>query len=285
MITEIIVEVLKIFGIATKELRRGSASELLISWIWTFTKSRAEKFLRKLAGMADLEDALKKLDRLTQEEARMAHAEVLGITQRIRNEVKVVDGKVERVEDKVEDVGDKVDGVGDKVEEIGDKVEGVGDKVEEIGDKVGDKVQCVDDKVQVVIDGARGLSNPLIPILTSILSDGKQARVAAKEAKSVIQQTANGIDEIKCTCLPTDLAVTWCSRLNLLTGNQLKQLLRSWLSPSDPSTNHNIARKAQYTGTAAWLFQGQIVIKWKSTGSLLWIHGKRAFLLFPVINL
>ena len=69
--------------------------------------------------MADLEDALRKLDRLTQEGARMANAEVLRITHSIRDGVKIVDGKVE---------------------------------------EVGDKVQCVDDKVQVVIDGARTLS-------------------------------------------------------------------------------------------------------------------------------
>jgi hypothetical protein len=217
-----------------------------------------------LAGLVDLEDALKKLDRLTQEEARMAHAEVLRITHSICNEVKIVDGKVERVED---------------------KVEGVGDKVEEVGDKVGDKVQCVDDKVQVVIDGAQGLSSPLKPTLTFILSDGKQARVAAKEARLIIQQTANDIDQVKCLCLPRNLAVARCSRLNSLTGNQLKQLLRNWLSPADPSTNHNTARKAQHNGTAVWLFQGQIVIQWKSTGSLLWIHGKRTFLLlFPASN-
>jgi uncharacterized protein YoxC len=79
--------------------------------------------------MADLEDALKKLDRLTQEEARMAHAEVLGVTHSIRDEVKVVDGKVERVEDKVED----------------------------IGEDIGDKVRRVDEKVQVVVDGTRSL--------------------------------------------------------------------------------------------------------------------------------
>jgi hypothetical protein len=212
--------------------------------------------------MADLEDALKKLDRLTQEEARMAHAEVLRITHSIREEVKIVDGKVERVEDKVEDVGDKVDEVGDKV----------GGKVDEVGNKVGEKVQCVDEKVQVVIDGARDLSSQLKYILTSILSAGRQAKL-------IIQQTANGIDEIKCSCLPTNLAVPYCSRLKLLTGNQWKQLLRTWLSPADPSTNHNIARKAQHMGTAAWLFQGQIVIEWKSAGSLLWIHGKRVLLL------
>ena len=106
-------------------------------------KRRAEKFFRKLAGMADLEEALKKLDRLTQEEARMANAEVLRITQSIRDGVKVVDGKVEEVGDKVEGVGDKVEGVGDKVEDVGDKV------------------QCIDDKVQVVIDGTRATSSQL----------------------------------------------------------------------------------------------------------------------------
>ena len=72
--------------------------------------------------MADLEDALKKLDWLTQEEARMANTEVLRITQNIRDGVKVVD-------DKVEDVGDQV--------------------------------QCVDDKVQVIIDGTRDPSSQL----------------------------------------------------------------------------------------------------------------------------
>ena len=49
--------------------------------------------------MADLEDALKKLDRLTQEEARMANAEVLGITTSIRDGVKIVDDKVQIVID------------------------------------------------------------------------------------------------------------------------------------------------------------------------------------------
>ena len=225
---------------------------------------RIEKFLRKLAGMADLEDALKKLDRLTLEEARMANAEVLRITHNIRNEVKIVDGKVERVEDKVEDVGDKVEGVGDKVEEVCDRVE-----------DVGDRVQSVDEKVQVVIDGAWDLSGRVNTISTSTFSDGKEATL-------IIQNTANEIDKIKCLCLPTNLAVTCCSLLNLLAGNQLKQILRNWLSPADPSTNHNIAQKAQHDGTAAWLFEGGIIIEWKTTGSLLWIHGKRAFLLlFP----
>ncbi|KAF8263087.1 hypothetical protein EI94DRAFT_1741814 [Lactarius quietus] len=160
IITDIMVEVLTIFGIATKELRRGSA----------------KKLLRKLAGLTNLEDALKKLDRLTQEEARMALAEVLKITHNVSDGVKVV------------------------------------------------------------------------------IEDGKEAKVAAKEAKSIIQQTAYSVDEIR-----------W---------DQLKQLLRSWLSPADPSTNHNIARKAQHRGTAVWFFRGSVFLEWQSSGSLLWIHGK-----------
>ena len=129
-------------------------SSFRLAVIRILTKRRTEKFFRKLAGMADLEDALKKLDRLTLEEARMANVEVLRITQSVSNGVKVVDIKVEEVGDKLEDVGDKVKDVGDKVEDVGDKVENVGDKVEDVGDKV----LCIDEKVQVVIEGARGLS-------------------------------------------------------------------------------------------------------------------------------
>ena len=77
-ISQILVEVLKIFGIATKELKRGSTgkfSDRLLCVIRILTKLCVEKFLRRLAGMTDLEDALKKLDRLTQEEFQMADAQ------------------------------------------------------------------------------------------------------------------------------------------------------------------------------------------------------------------
>ena len=124
--------------------------------------------------MADLEDSLKTLDRLTQEEARIALSEVLRIANNIRDEVEVVDSKLKIVGDKVVDVGTKVSDVGDKVEDVGDKVDDVGDKLVDVGDKVedlgdkvediGDNVHCVLEKLQVVIDRARGLSpHSLIP--------------------------------------------------------------------------------------------------------------------------
>ena len=119
--------------------------------------------------MGDLEDVLKKLDRLTQEEARVANAEVLRITYSIRDEVQIVDGKVEEVSDKVDGVDEKVQVIIDGARTLSSQLKAflryilsdgkqtakeIGVKIEDVGDKV----QCVDDKVQVVIDGAQGLS-------------------------------------------------------------------------------------------------------------------------------
>jgi hypothetical protein len=62
-----------------------------------------------------------------------------------------------------------------------------------------------------------------------------------------------------------------------LPGKQLRDDLHKWLSPSEPSKNHNIACGTHHKKTANWFFQGKIYQEWKSTGSLLWVHGKRSF--------
>jgi hypothetical protein len=61
------------------------------------TERASERFWKKLIGQTDMEDALKRLDKLTQEEARMATAEVLRTTHAINNRVASVDDKVARV--------------------------------------------------------------------------------------------------------------------------------------------------------------------------------------------
>ena len=77
-----------------------------------------------------MEDALKRLDTLTHEEARMAIAQNLKATHA---------------------VGDRVKGVVDKVLDVGDAVRGVDARVANIDDGV----KGVSDKVTVVIDGAQ----------------------------------------------------------------------------------------------------------------------------------
>jgi len=75
------------------------------------------------------------------------------------------------------------------------------------------------------------------------------------------------------------IAHSHSERSGLFTGNLHRDDLLRWLSPSDPSINHNIASKAHHDGTAQWFFQGRIFNEWKSAGSFLWVHGKRVFLL------
>ncbi|KAF8260976.1 hypothetical protein EI94DRAFT_1810940 [Lactarius quietus] len=167
VIVKIMAEVLNIFAIATKEMKQG----------------RAKKIFKKLAGRKDIEDALKRLDRLTQEEALMTAAQILNLAHTIDNKVTVV----------------------------------------------GNKLNDVDDKMDVVT------------------KDGKDAKV-------VLQQTANNVDVVK-----------W---------NQLRESLRRWVTPPDPSTNHNIACAIHHGGTAEWFFKGSIFAEWKTVGTLLWIYGK-----------
>ena len=70
---------------------------------------------------------------------------------------------------------------------------------------------------------------------------------------------------------------------NRFTGNQLRESLRRWVTPPDPSTNHNIACDIHHGGTAEWFFLGSIFAEWKSNGSLLWIYGKRMPAPFPLL--
>jgi hypothetical protein len=88
-----------------------------------------------------------------------------------------------------------------------------------------------------------------------------------------MQQMANDMDESKS--LSSNLDSTDYGPLLILSGNQLRESTHNWLSPPDPSTNHNIACGTHHKKEATWFFQGGIYQEWKSTGSLLWIHGKR----------
>src|SRR6267154_2935356 len=96
----------------------------------------------------------------------------------------------------------------------------------------------------------------------------------------VMQQTADDMDQIKR--LPSlTLSVLAVEPYALLPGKQLRESIHKWLSPPDPSKNHNIACNT-HKKTAKWFFQGRIYQEWKSTGSLLWVHGKRSFSLISL---
>ena len=193
-----------------------------------------EKYLKKVMRNMGIEDALQELDKLTQEEARMASAELLRLTHEVNGKVMGVNDKVNGVDERVQGVGADVQNVCRRVQDVDDGVQGIGSDVKDMTNKVQvveDKIQGIDDKLEQV---NRSLSLNF-PVLRLEYSD-------------------------------------------TLTGNQLRDNLLRWLSPPDPSVNHNIACKARHSGTAQWFFRGSVFSHWKSASSLLWIHGKRAFL-------
>jgi hypothetical protein len=73
------------------------------------------KYVKRLVGRTDIEDALGRLDRLTQDEVRMAAAQGLKATHEVDDKVQGVSTKVQGVEDRVRDVDDKIDLVIDGV--------------------------------------------------------------------------------------------------------------------------------------------------------------------------
>ena len=133
-IVKVMVEVIHILAIATKEVKQNRASELTFSGGSTLLAySSSEKFLKKIVGRKDIEDALQRLEKVTVEEARMAGAEALKAIHGIGNQV---GGEVHGVHDALKVVEDRVRGVEGMLQGVGDMLQGVDDRVKNIGNKV-----------------------------------------------------------------------------------------------------------------------------------------------------
>jgi archaellum component FlaC len=222
-------------------------------------------------------DALKRLDKLTQEEARMAATQNLKATNTVDERVGGVANTGITIDNRVASVGDRVAGVDDQVDRVDNMVAGVDDVarvddklkgIDTRGDSIDDGVKGVDDKVTEVINGTLIIFSPACEMFNLSRSDGK-------EAKQVMKQTANDADHVKRSS-SLNLIGTAYGTLHIVSENQLREKFHKWLSPPDPSTNHNIACGTHHKGAATWFFQGSIFREWKSKASLLWIYGKRA---------
>jgi len=79
-----------------------------------------------------MEDALKRLDKLTHEEARMAIAENLRATHAVDERVRGVTEQVLAVDDRVAGIDDRMTSVSDRLANVDDRVANVNDKVTEV---------------------------------------------------------------------------------------------------------------------------------------------------------
>jgi hypothetical protein len=253
------------------------------------TKPFSEKYLKKLMGKNNIEHALKKLDRLTQEEARMASAQLLEITNAIDSEVReiadnvlVVDDRVAGVDDRVADVYERVASVDERVAGVDERVAGVDERVANVDERVAsvdERVAGVDERVAGVNERVTGVDGRVASVNERVARVDE--RVAGVDERVVgvderVAGVADGVDRIERSWFPSRIHAGHTGSI-ILTGDQLQQNLRRWLSPQDPSTNHNIACNAHHKGTATWFFEGRTYKEWKSTSpeSLLWVHGKR----------
>jgi len=116
-----------------------------------------------MIGRTEMEDALKKLDRLTLEEARMWSAQVLKLTHAVDDRVKAVGHIVEDIDDKV--VSDSVD---DQVARIDDRVAGVDDRITGVDARVAavdNQVASVNERVVTVDDRVKMVDNNLMQVI------------------------------------------------------------------------------------------------------------------------
>ncbi|KAH9049248.1 hypothetical protein EDB83DRAFT_1404755 [Lactarius deliciosus] len=102
ILVKIVAEVLSILSIATKEMQR----------------CRLGIYLNKLVGRTDIEDALKRLDSLTQEEVRMAIAQILKAMTELKDSAKKAKKAAEQMAINVGEIKGSLDEIKDGVNEI-----------------------------------------------------------------------------------------------------------------------------------------------------------------------
>ncbi|KAH9024509.1 hypothetical protein EDB85DRAFT_1987639 [Lactarius pseudohatsudake] len=117
ILVKIVAEVLSILSIATKEMQR----------------CRIGMYLNKLVGRTDIEDALKRLDSLTQEEVRMAIAQILKTMAELKESAKKAKEAAEKM---VVSVGEMKGSLDLGLYEIKDGVNKIKDSVNKIKDGV-----------------------------------------------------------------------------------------------------------------------------------------------------
>ena len=107
--------------------------------------------------------------------------------------------------------------------------------------------------------------------LTFLFSDGEESTVAISRVENDVR------DPIR----PSTTSARTSGGSDTILRLRLLDEIRGWLSPPDPSTNLNVACQARHKGTAQWFLRGGTFEAWKATSSLLWIHGKRTYIVLP----
>jgi hypothetical protein len=187
MIVDIMVEVLNVLALATKEVKRERLSELMShKFTIRYSYFYLERVFRRLAGNTDLEDSLQTLDSLTRAEAQMASTEQLRIAHIIDGRVESVQGDVQGARADVRAARDDVQGVGHGVQVLDWRVQGI-----DMGLRgMSGRVQGVDDQLSRDI---RSLSFNSHPMALTNLFSGNRLRDSIRQWLSAPDPSTNHI--------------------------------------------------------------------------------------------
>ena len=101
---------------------------------------------------------------------------------------------------------------------------------EEVGMAVAQNLRAT----HVVDERVRGVANTVVAV---------DERVAGVDDR--VAQTADDVDQVKRSSFPYLISTDYRTS-RIISENQLRENIHRWLSPPDPSTNHNIACDTQH---------------------------------------
>jgi hypothetical protein len=90
IIVKIMVQLLSVLVLATKQITQKRFSKCAIAHTLSIAQRDTVKFAKKLLGETEIESILQRLDRLTQDEARIGVAETLGVVHGLVGNVKEI---------------------------------------------------------------------------------------------------------------------------------------------------------------------------------------------------
>ncbi len=129
LLGKIMAQVLSVLALSTKEMKEKRISGSILSTFSFMADYETEKFMKRIAGRTDVEDALERLDVLTKEENLMTAARNLEITHRVDANVMATQELTHRVNDKVTTIEEVIHDVDGDVKETKELTRDVRDDV------------------------------------------------------------------------------------------------------------------------------------------------------------
>ena len=167
------------------------------------TERCLEIYGKTLIGRTDMKDALKKLDKLTQEEARMAVAEILKATHDVDERVRGIANTVVAIDNRVADVNDLVAGVDIRVARVDDRVARTAHVIEDWMSGAREQELVVDDRVASIDDPVAEVINGAVNIFSQDHQMFNLSHADGNAANQVTRQTANDRDQVNRSSSPS----------------------------------------------------------------------------------